>query len=335
MRQAGRYLPEYRELREKYEFLSICRDKSLIIEASLQPWQRFKMDAVIVFSDILLSASAMGPKIEFRENTGPKLEYPVQTKKDLDRLRIPNVRLSFPFLLDAMQDLKQKLNDDAALIGFAGAPWTIAAYMIEGESSDFKKAKQLMKESPEFVCELMNKITPVLSQLAVEQVRSGADVVQIFDTWGGLLSPQEYRQYELPLIQRITSEVLKLGAPVILYVKDSANLLNEMIDSGASVLGIGSGTDIKDAIAKIGAKAAIQGNLNAEILLCSPSIVSEETQRLLDEVSGKPGFILNLGHGVLPDTPLESVRAFVETAKSQVNHKHCERVAQEVSSERR
>lgn len=320
MRQAGRYLPEYRELREKYDFLSICREKSLLIEASLQPWHRFKMDAVIVFSDILLPASAMGPKIEFCENKGPGFEYPIETKKDLDRLRIPNTRLSFPFLLDAMQELRHALKEEAALIGFTGAPWTLAAYMIEGGSGDFKKAKHLIKESPDFVCELMNKITAVISQLAVEQVRSGADVIQIFDTWGGLLSPDEYRQYELPLIQRMTREILKLGAPVILYIRDSASLLDEMLDSGASVLGIGSGTSIQDAIKKIDSKAAIQGNLNPEILLRGPSIVSKETQKLLDTVSNKPGFILNLGHGVLPGTPVESVRAFVDTAKNRTTH---------------
>ncbi len=315
MRQAGRYLPEYRELREKHDFLSVCKDKSLIIEASILPWNRFKMDAVIVFSDILLPVSAMGPKIEFNENSGLRFEYPIQTKKDLDSLNIPNVRYSFSFLLEALCDLKHVLKEEAALIGFIGAPWTLAAYMIEGGSTDFKKAMHFVKEGPDFLCELMNKITRVVSQLAIEQVRFGADAIQIFDTWGGLLSPNEYRKYELPLIQKIINEIQRLNIPSILYIKESSKLLHEMIDSQASVIGIGSDTSVIEAMKECSPKIAIQGNLNPEILLCDPYTVSRETKKLLDMMDGKPGFILNLGHGVLPNTPIESVRAFIETAK--------------------
>lgn len=316
MRQAGRYLPEYQELREKYDFATICKRSDLIFEASLQPWRRFGMDAVIVFSDILLPLQAMGARLRFDEDAGPLLETKIKTNDDVEKLSIPNVRISFSYLLDAILNLRHELKEDAALLGFVGAPWTLAAYLIEGGSGNFKSAMQLLHESPEIVSGLMDKITETVIPLAVEQVRAGADAIQIFDTWGGLLSSQDYRQFVLPRLQKITDAIRKAGAPTIIFIKKT--LLEEMIASGSDVISIGADIDISDAIEKIGGRAAIQGNLNPEILLRSPSAVERETNKLLDIVGKRPGFIVNLSHGVLPQTPLESVKAFVETVKNSI-----------------
>lgn len=318
MRQAGRYLPEYRELREKYDFLTICRTPELIAEASLQPWQRFKMDAVIVFSDILLPLGAMGPKLRFEEGAGPKFDQPVRTKEDVEQLSIPKPRLSFPHLFEAIENLSQKLEHNAALIGFIGSPWTLACYMIEGGSGNFGRAKQLLADDPKLVIDLMDKITATIIPLALEQVRVGANAIQIFDTWGGLLTPEEYRRYQLPFLDTIISEISRLDAPTILFVRKCADLIEEMLTTETDVLSIGSDVSLEKAIKKMHHKAAIQGNLDPEILLRSPSIVARETQKLLELIGNEPGFILNLSHGVLPQTPLKNVQSFIETVKNYV-----------------
>jgi uroporphyrinogen decarboxylase len=316
MRQAGRYLPEYREIREKYDFLTMCRQTELISEISLQPWRRFGMDAVIVFSDILLPLQAMGPKLTFEENRGPKFEYPVTTKKIVDELLIPEVRLSFRFLLEAIENLQYEIKEDAALLGFIGAPWTLAVYLIEGGSGDFQAALNILRDDPSVVEALMDKITTTTAALAVEQVRAGADAIQIFDTWAGLLTSAQYRQHALPYLRRVIEEIQKVKVPVILFIKKSAALLDEMISSGADVVSVGSDIHLPDVLGRIGDRTAFQGNLDPEILLRSPSTVERETQRLLDSIGNRSGYIANLGHGVLPQTPVESVKAFVETVKS-------------------
>ena len=316
MRQAGRYLPEYRELREKYDFLTMCRQAELIYEISLQPWHRFAMDAVIVFSDILLPLQAMGPKLKFEENRGPIFEYAVRTKEAVDQLLIPEVRLSFRFLLEAIENLRYEIKEDAALLGFIGAPWTLAVYLIEGGSGDFQTALQLLRDEPSVVEKLMDKIATVTAALAVEQVRAGADAIQIFDTWGGLLTPAQYRRHVLPHLQNVVREIQKVKVPVILFIKKSAALLDEMLSSGADVVSVGSDIHLPDVLGQIGDRAAFQGNLDPEILLRSPSMVERETRRLLDSIGNRSGYIANLGHGVLPQTPVESVKAFVETVKN-------------------
>jgi len=315
MRQAGRYLPEYRDLREKYDFLTICKRSDLILEASMQPWRRFGMDAVIVFSDILLPLNAMGARLKFEEGTGPRFETSIRTEKDIQSLSIPKVRISFSYLLDAIQNIEHELKDEAALLGFVGGPWTLAAYLIEGGGGSFECATSLFRESPGLVNKLMEKITEAVTHLAVEQARSGADAIQIFDTWGGLLEPAQYREYALPHMKKIVDAVHKVNAPAIVFIRKSADLLTEMIDTGADAISIGPDMNIADAILKIGDRAAIQGNLNPEVLLRSPSTVERETQKMLDAAGKRFGYIANLGHGVSPNTPVESVRAFVETVK--------------------
>jgi len=315
MRQAGRYLPEYQELREKYDFLTICKRPDLILEASLQPWRRFGMDAVIIFSDILLPLHAMGARLTFEDGVGPRFESTVRTEKEIEKLEIPRARISFSYILEAIQNVRHEIKDNAALLGFVGAPWTLAAYLIEGGSGDFKAALNIMRESPGILSKLMDKITTAVTHLAVEQVRAGCDAIQIFDTWGGLLGPAQYRELALPHLKKISDEIRKAAAPAIIFIKKSSSLLEEMVDSGADVISIGTDLDLKDAISRVKDRRAVQGNLNPEILLRSASTVERETQKLLDVAGNRPGYIANLGHGVLPNTPVESVGAFVETVK--------------------
>lgn len=318
MRQAGRYLPEYQELRKKYDFLKICRTPELIVEASLQPWQRFQMDAVIVFSDILLPLSGMGPKLKFEEGNGPTFDRPIRAKKDLEQLSIPKPRLSFPYLFDAIENLSHKLEHNAALIGFIGSPWTLACYLMQGGSGDFQIAKQLLKENPQFVVDLMDKITSTITPFVSEQVRVGANVIQIFDTWGGLLTAEEYDRYQLPFLETLISELSRFDIPVILYIRKCLALIEEMLKTQADVISVGSDISLIEAIKRVDQKAAIQGNLDPEILLNPPGIVVKETQKLLSIINDDPGFIINLGHGVLPQTPLINVETFVKTVKNYV-----------------
>ena len=316
MRQAGRYLPEYRELREKYDFMTLCRRPGLIFEASLQPWRRYGMDAVIVFSDILLPLQAMGPRLTFEKDQGPQFEFTIRTIGEIKRLSNFNSRISFEFLLEAMENLRHEIKDDAALLGFIGAPWTLAVYLMEGGSTDFQTALRILNDNPETVDALMKKISGNIASFAVEQARAGADAIQIFDTWGGLLTPSRYLELVLPHLQMIVDEIHDAGAPVILFVKKSAPLLDEMIASGADVISVSHDISLADAFERLNNRAALQGNMDPEVLLRSPTMVGRETQRLLDAAKNRNGFIANLGHGVLPETPVESVKAFVETVKN-------------------
>lgn len=315
MRQAGRYLPEYREIREKYDFLTMCKRSDLIFELSLQPWRRFGTDAVIVFSDILLPLQAMGMKLRFEEGSGPRFETKILSDSDVKGLSIPNVRLYFSYLLEAMQELDHELKEETALLGFIGAPWTLACYLIEGGSGDFSSAIKLLRESPGTVASLMEKLTTVITSLALEQIRSGADAIQIFDTWGGILSADDHRRYALPHLKKIADAVHRAGAPVIMFTRKCSHLIEAMVETGADVISIGPEMDLSEAMRIAGTRASIQGNLDPEVLLRSPSMVEMETQRLLETVGNRSGYIANLGHGVMPDTSPESVKAFVETVK--------------------
>ena len=274
------------------------------------------MDAVIVFSDILLPFTAAGMKLTFDDQTGPRFDSQIRSPSDISSLSVPNARISFAYLFDAISNLHHELGDETALLGFVGAPWTLAAYLIEGGSGSFESARTALRSSPEIVTSLLEKITAIVSSMAVEQARSGADAIQIFDTWGGLLSPSQYEEFALPHIKKIISDVKETGAATILYVRDSSRLLDSMILSGADVLSLGSDVDMMEASRQIGDRAAIQGNIDPEVLLRSPSTVERETQRLLERVGNRPGYIANLGRGVMPTTPLASVKAFVDTIKN-------------------
>lgn len=316
MRQAGRYLPEYRALREQYEFLDLVRRPELAAEVSLQPWTRFGMDAVILFSDILIPLPAMGVRLSFQEGIGPVLERRIEQAQDVTQLARPRLRTSLPFTFEALEMLRHRLNDDAALIGFVGGPWTLACYLIEGGSGDFASAKALAQKDPTLLRELLALLAVVLADYAREQVRSGADAVQIFDTWGGLLEPAAYEELALPPIAKICEAIHGAGAPSILFIRHSRRLLGAMKASGARVVSVGPDTPLPEAWAVLGPGIATQGNLDPEVLLGSPASVARKVAALLVTVGDRPGHIVNLGHGVSPKTRPENVGAFVETVKA-------------------
>lgn len=313
MRQAGRYLPEYREIREKYSFLEMCRRPELAFEVSMQPWRRFKMDAVIVFSDILIPATAMGLKLEFEEGAGPRFDRKIQTSSDVNSLSRPHIRRTLGTILETLGNLRHELGDESALLGFVGAPWTFACYLTEGGSGDFNAAVGMAKKNDPALLDLINFCADVIAEYAVEQVRAGADAVQVFDTWGGLLEPGIYSAVASGGVKKICSAIKSAGGVPILFVRDSEKLLGELGDSGAKVISIGSTTRLSDAWKILGSDIATQGNLDPELLLGSPADVIRATEMLMEEIGPRAGHIVNLGHGVLPKTRPESVKAFVDT----------------------
>ena len=324
MRQAGRHLPEYLELREKYDFMTRCLDSDLAVEISLQPWRRYGVDAVVVFSDILLPVSFMGPKLELVEQRGPVFTPPLRTQADLDALDLSESQEKLTSVLKTLQRLRSELQDNAALLGFVGAPWTIACYLVEGEGKQngFGHFKKMVQANPELAKTLMSKINQILIPYVKAQVAAGADAIQIFDSWGGnMLDKEAYREFSLPYITELCQAVNETGAVSIAFTKKSDHLLEALVETGAQVVGIGASTNMTDAIERIGNKVALQGNLDELFLLESPERVEKETKKLLNLIQNRPGHIVNLGHGILPQTKIESVEAFVETVKQSC---HCE-----------
>ncbi len=302
MRQAGRYLPEYQSIRAKHSLLEMFTTTELIVEASLQPWHRFGMDAVIVFSDILIPSRAMGMSLDYVEGKGPQFSDPICFPDQIQKLKSFDPLVACPFLYNGLQQLRSKLGKTTALIGFCGTPWTTAHYMLEKEIAIWKK------EQPKKLAQLLSLLTENLISYLLAQVESGVDVVQLFDSWGGLLSPAEYEQWSGQYVAAIVQALQAKKIPVILFVKESAALLQPMLQTGADVLSVGSATDMNSV------SGAVQGNLDSEILLhASVEEVQQKTKEMLYSMRGRSGYIANLGHGVLPKTPVENVEAFVES----------------------
>jgi uroporphyrinogen decarboxylase len=310
MRQAGRYLPEYRALRAKHDFLTLVRSPDLAAEVTCQPVRRFETDAAVIFSDILVPCAAMGQTVGFRENDGPSLEPRITTRAGVNELRDFDPMVVTGFLGEAIRRVRTELGPDRAIIGFCGAPWTTASYMIEGGSTrTFEHAKAMLYTDPGTFEQLCKRLVDNLIPYLAMQIGAGADVVQIFDSWGGTLDAAVYRRSILPHVQRMTGEIKKLGVPVILYVNGASQMLEVLADSGADVVSFDWRVSIPDAIRRIGSKVALQGNLDPSALFTPRNIVVRETRRVLDEFAGQKGYIFNLGSGVLPNTPVESVSA--------------------------
>ena len=314
MRQAGRYLPEYREIRSGSTFLGMVHDPEKAAEVTLQPIRRYGMDAAVIFCDILVPPGAMGMEVEFVEGRGPLLGPPIRTRDDVERLTDFDAKDATGFLGDSIRGVRAELGDERAIIGFCGAPFTVASYMIEGQSSrNFENSKEMMLGDPETFDRLLERVTDNSIGYLKNQVDAGADVLQVFDSWGGTLDAATYRERLLPHVARLVEEAKATGVPVILYVNGCAHLLEVMADSGAHVLGIDWRVDPKEAIQRVGDRVALQGNLDPCTLFGPPDVVREKAQATLDAFAHQKGFIFNLGSGILPKTPLDSVQALWDT----------------------
>jgi uroporphyrinogen decarboxylase len=318
MRQAGRYLPEYRELRAKHDFLEMVQTPALAAEATLQPIRRFDMDAAVIFSDILVPCAAMGVDVTFEEGEGPRLAPAVRSAADVERLIDFDPRKSTKFLGDAIRLVRKELGPSKAIIGFCGAPWTTASYMVEGGSSrNFEHTKAMLYTDPALFARLCTRLVDNLIPYLEMQIEAGADVVQVFDSWGGALDASTWRAHLLPHVRRLVAGARARGVPVILYVNGAAQLLEVMADTGADVLGIDWRVTPGDAIAGVGNRCALQGNLDPCALFAPPKVVIAETERTLDAFAKQRGHIFNLGSGILPKTPIESMTALIGTVRAR------------------
>ena len=313
MRQAGRYLKEYRAIRQKVGFLELCKDTDLAAEVSLQPLRIVGVDAVIFFSDILIPVEAMGIGVELTDK-GPELPNPIRSQAGIDRLRVPDPASTVPFVGSILKKLRSELVDQVPLIGFAGAPWTLASYMIEGGGSrSFGEIKGMAFREPGTLHNLLNKIADTIGAYLLFQIESGAQVIQLFDTWAGDLTRSDYEEFALPYTQKIF-EAVGTRVPRILYVNGAANILESMARSGADVLSIDWRIPIAEARRRVGGKLALQGNLDPCLLLGDRERLLRNTEDILRQ-AGPAGHIMNLGHGILPPTPVENARAFIDFVK--------------------
>jgi uroporphyrinogen decarboxylase len=313
MRQAGRYLPEYRAVRSNIDFLALCKNPQLAAEVTLQPVDILGVDAAILFSDILIPVEAMGMRLEFSDKEGPVLSEPVRSKASVDRLIIPDVEGDLPFIFETIRILRKELENKVPLIGFSGAPFTLATYMVEGGSSKhFLNTKKMMFQNNVVFGYLMEKITDVIISYVSAQIKAGAQAVQLFDTWAGMLAPVDYKKFAFPYIRKAISELKKEGVPVIYFVNDCAGVLKEVKKTGADVVGIDWRIDFADAVKKLGKKMVVQGNLDPCALFLPEEKIEERVKDILWKGEAAKGHIFNLGHGVLPQTPVENVAAMVE-----------------------
>ncbi len=318
MRQAGRYLPEYRATRKSAgDFMSLCRNPQLACEVALQPLERYAFDAAILFSDILTIPDAMGLGLYFTEGEGPRFRKTIRSAADVEALPDIDAADDLAYVMDAVALIRRELNGRAPLIGFAGSPWTLATYMIEGSGSkDFRRAKQFMYNHPESCRLLLDKLARAVIDYLNAQIRAGAQVVQIFDTWGGILSTPAYLEYSLAYMRRIVDGLIReregRTVPCILFTKQGGGWLEEIAASGCHCVGLDWTVDIGSARSRIGRKTALQGNMDPSVLYAEPAVIRREVAAILRSWGSGPGHVFNLGHGVTPGVDPEHVAVFVD-----------------------
>lgn len=318
MRQAGRYLPEYKEVRgQAGDFMSLCRNTELACEVTMQPLRRFDLDAAILFSDILTIPDAMGLGLYFEAGEGPKFKDPVRSMAAIKNLAVPDMEDELGYVMDAVRAIRRELNGSVPLIGFSGSPWTLATYMVEGGSTkNFSKVKQLMFADPEAMHTLLNVLADSVTQYLNAQIAAGAQSVMIFDTWGGVLSPRDYKAFSLAYMEKIvaglTREADGRKVPVTLFTKNGGQWLEAMAASGADALGVDWTTDLSDARARVGSKVALQGNMDPSVLYAKPERIEQEVQSILQSYGSGTGHVFNLGHGIHPEVDPEHAAAFIE-----------------------
>jgi uroporphyrinogen decarboxylase len=317
MRQAGRYLPQYRAIRQKHNFLEVCKTPELAIEVSLQPHRILGVDAVIVFSDILIPAGAMGLPFELSDK-GPVIESPLRTAQQVRELSLFDPERETGFLMQAIRGLVRELGPDVPVLGFAAAPWTLACYMVEGHGKDgFPAAKTMLYSDPDLFHDLLERIARATARYLRAQIDAGAAAVQLFDTWVGELTLDQYREFALPATQLLIEEIGAGDTPVILYTKASSHLLAVAAESGASVLSVDWRVDLRTVREIVGPHIALQGNVDPSVLL-GPEEGARQAARDAVESTSAIGHILNLGHGILQQTPVENARAFVQAGQAAV-----------------
>ena len=313
MRQAGRYMKEYRALRRKYSFLEMCKAPELAAKVTLLPVEQLDVDAAIIFSDILIPFEPMGIELEFASQEGPVFSHPIREMKQIQALRSFQPEEGVPFLMEAIRIVRRELDGKMPLIGFSGAPFTLASYLIEGgHSKNYVLTKGFMYQNRAAWDALMERLCEVVIRYLNAQVRAGVQALQLFDSWVGCLSPHDYEEYVLPYSKKVIDGVDK-SVPLIHFATSSATLLEKMKRAGGEVIGVDWRVDLGDAWAQLGYDVAVQGNLDPVVLLSSPELIEREAKRILSRVEGRPGHIFNLGHGILPNTPVDHVVSLIET----------------------
>ena len=328
MRQAGRYLPEYRKVRgEAGSFMAVCTNPELACEVTLQPLRRFDFDAAILFSDILTIPDAMGLGLHFTEGEGPKFERPLRTAADIEKLAVIDPEIELRYVTDAVRLIRKNLDGSVPLIGFSGSPWTLATYMVEGGSSkNFAKVKALMYNDPALMHKLLDILAQSVAAYLNAQIAAGAQAVMLFDTWGGMLSSEDYNEFSLRYAKQVrdllTLENEGRRVPNILFTKGGGLWLEEMATTGYDAIGLDWQTDIQHARTRVGDKVALQGNLDPLALYANPDVITEKVKTILQKYGNGSGHVFNLGHGILPDINPEHVKAMVDSVHTYSGEYH-------------
>jgi uroporphyrinogen decarboxylase len=323
LRQAGRYMPEYQAVRRHHSLLEICKQPKLAAEVTITAAEKLDVDAAIIFADLLLPFECMGLDFEFQAGEGPVIHRPVRTAGDVARLRTDRAS-ELGYVAEAIERVVGHFKDRLGIIGFCGAPFTLASYMIEGGGSrDYIHTKTLMYRQPDVLRSLLDKLVAVLRDFARQQIEAGADVLQVFDSWAGALSVEDYRDYVLPATKTLIRDVQAMGVPVIYFGVDTASLLPSMLETGADVLGLDWRTPLDQAWRTLDYACAVQGNLDPITLFAEPDLIRRRVHQILDLAGGRPGHIFNLGHGIVPNTPVENVQHIVKFVREySTEHRH-------------
>ena len=318
MRQAGRYLPEYRAVRAKSDFLTMCKTPELAAEVTIQPVDLVGVDAAILFSDILVIPEAMGMHLEMNEGKGPVFPNPIRTLDDAKNLKEIDPTKELKYVIDAVSLTKKNLNNRVPLIGFSGSPWTLLTYMVEGKGSkNFSEVKKLIYNNPELAHSILDKLANTVADYLSAKIEAGCNAVQIFDTWGGILSQKDFEEFSLRYVERIISQIKRKDEPVIFFAKGVHYNLSKLASIGADVLGLDWTMDLCEARKQVGNKVAVQGNMDPTVLYANKNYIREETKRILESFGRGNGHVFNLGHGVLPDIDPENVKALVQYVKEE------------------
>lgn len=318
MRQAGRYLPEYRAVRAQSDFLTMCKTPELAAEVTIQPIDIVGVDAAILFSDILVIPEAMGMHLKMNEGKGPVFPNPIRTVEDAKKLKDIDPTKELKYVLDAVILTKKNLDNRVPLIGFSGSPWTLLTYMVEGKGSkNFSEVKKLIYNNPELAHAILNKLSKIIADYLSAKIEAGCNAVQIFDTWGGILSQKDFEEFSLQYVEKIISQIKRKDEPVIFFAKGVHFKLDKLANIGADVLGLDWTMDLGEVRKQVGDKVALQGNMDPTVLYANKDYIRKETKRVLSSFGKGNGHIFNLGHGVLPDIDPENVKALVQSVKEE------------------